>query len=338
VARDASFLNGLSNVSRDHWLIYPNQSPELKGFVRFEFTAPLAAECGVAASSQITDARFSAWAEFGNLNTLLLRRCLMPWNEPPTDWCFGCPGTLTRSHSQFSSVPWHQPGAAAQGGSGTAAGEYYPTGSFDSAATIDATVPVPALSQRIEFAGPNVAAAFRFWFDNPTKNFGYAIEAMGSTGPGMEFAAADRDGGRDGIVLTVSFTLPPTSAGVDCNQNGIADYCDIVAGTSLDVDQDGVPDECQAAIAEFVRADANSDGSFNIADPIRTLQFLFAGSGVSCLDAVDSNDDGNTNVADAVHMLSALFSAGPLPAPPFPACGADSTSDGLGCLSFAACP
>ncbi len=32
----------------------------------------------------------------------------------------------------------------------------------------------------------------------------------------------------------------------DCNNNGILDVCDIAAGTSLDVDGNGIPDECEA--------------------------------------------------------------------------------------------
>jgi hypothetical protein len=42
-----------------------------------------------------------------------------------------------------------------------------------------------------------------------------------------------------------------TAALVDCNQNGIDDALDLVSGTSLDADHDGVPDECQAAVAPY---------------------------------------------------------------------------------------
>jgi len=36
--------------------------------------------------------------------------------------------------------------------------------------------------------------------------------------------------------------------GTDCNQNGVLDSCDIADGTSQDLDQDGVPDECRLDI------------------------------------------------------------------------------------------
>lgn len=42
---------------------------------------------------------------------------------------------------------------------------------------------------------------------------------------------------------TITFT--EISATVDCNGNGLDDFADIAAGTSLDLDRNGIPDECQ---------------------------------------------------------------------------------------------
>jgi hypothetical protein len=55
----------------------------------------------------------------------------------------------------------------------------------------------------------------------------------------------------------------------DCNGNGIADHCDIAAGTSLDCDLNDVPDECQPdcngdGIPDVCEDDCNDNG---IADP-----------------------------------------------------------------------
>ncbi|MFN0058669.1 MAG: hypothetical protein ACKVX7_09465 [Planctomycetota bacterium] len=337
-AKDASFNPGLSNVSHDHWRLYPATNPETKGFLAFNFVSTLSTECGVASSSEILDARFSGLPEFGNTNTLQLRRCLMPWNEPPNDWCFGCSGALTRTHATYTTVPWHQNGAGALGGSGTSLSEYYPSGAFDVAAAVDASVVAGAVNERVEFASTAVTSAFRFWFDNPSKNFGYCVEVAGTTGPGIEFHAADRENGRNGFVLSMRFAVSPTGPGLDCNQNGTPDSCDISQGTSVDANLDGIPDECQSSAHDFVRGEANHDGSFNLADPIYVLGYLFGGDPLDCLDAADSNDDGSVDVADAIHLLAALFSSGPLPLPPFPVCGADPSVDGLGCISFSACP
>ncbi|MFN0058137.1 MAG: M12 family metallo-peptidase [Planctomycetota bacterium] len=82
----------------------------------------------------------------------------------------------------------------------------------------------------------------------------------------------------------------------------------------------------------FVRGDANDDGIVDIADPVTTLNYLFAMGPASCLDALDSNDDGQLNVADPIFSLSYLFSQGTPPPAPFPGEGADPTADTLGCL------
>jgi hypothetical protein len=49
---------------------------------------------------------------------------------------------------------------------------------------------------------------------------------------------------------------------VDCNLNGLSDSCDIAGGASLDVNGDGVPDECQCASAPatYCTAKTNSSG------------------------------------------------------------------------------
>ncbi|MFN0060098.1 MAG: hypothetical protein ACKVX7_16695 [Planctomycetota bacterium] len=91
---------------------------------------------------------------------------------------------------------------------------------------------------------------------------------------------------------------------------------------------------------QFRRGDANVDASFNIADAIFMLNFLFGGpvSPLSCDDANDANDDGALNIADAIAILNALFGGGGgLPAP-YASCGVDLTQDTLDCLSFAPCP
>lgn len=124
----------------------------------------------------------------------------------------------------------------------------------------------------------------------------------------------------------------------DCNTNGVIDSCDIGAGTSLDANLNGIPDECEAS--QLIRGDCNADGSFNVADAVSVLDFLFGstGGGVDCEDSCDVNDDGSINIADAVAALDGLFGGGNLPAAPHPTCGPDPTMDNLGCDQFSPCP
>jgi hypothetical protein len=49
------------------------------------------------------------------------------------------------------------------------------------------------------------------------------------------------------------------------------------------------------------------------------------------MDSADANDEGDVDLADAVYLLSYLFAHGPLPPPPFLACGEDPTDDSLDC-------
>ncbi len=74
---------------------------------------------------------------------------------------------------------------------------------------------------------------------------------------------------------------------------------------------------------EFVRGDANNDGSVNIADGIWMLAELFLG-GVSfdCREAKDANADGAFDTADPITVLNFRFLSGPSPSAPFPDCGA----------------
>ncbi|MBI4603354.1 MAG: hypothetical protein HY721_15490 [Planctomycetes bacterium] len=98
-----------------------------------------------------------------------------------------------------------------------------------------------------------------------------------------------------------------------------------------DSDGDGLGDACKVQGA-FVRGDATGDGAVDIADPIRTLSYLFLADRIACLAAADSNDDDQVDIADAVWTLGFLFQGGPPPPPPFPDPGFDEDTPGpLGC-------
>jgi hypothetical protein len=81
-----------------------------------------------------------------------------------------------------------------------------------------------------------------------------------------------------------------------------------------------------AAAAEFLRGDANSDGRYDISDPIATLGCLFSGTTCpACGDAGDANDDGRVDIADGIYGLNHLFAGAPAPRPPYPLPGFDPT-------------
>lgn len=87
----------------------------------------------------------------------------------------------------------------------------------------------------------------------------------------------------------------------------------------------------------FRRADSNADGSFDISDVIKTLDFLFHAGSVQCQQALDTNDDQSIDIADAVFALNALFGGGAIPEAPFESCGVDESPGALGCEIFPPC-
>lgn len=100
----------------------------------------------------------------------------------------------------------------------------------------------------------------------------------------------------------------------------------------------GSPGPASAQDQEFRRGDSNSDGVFDITDPVHTLSHLFLGGGaLRCRSAADSNDTGGVDIADAIYSLAYLFLGGPPPPAPFPDCGKDATPDALDCSEFTAC-
>jgi len=88
----------------------------------------------------------------------------------------------------------------------------------------------------------------------------------------------------------------------------------------------------------FRRGDANGDGKYDIGDPIRILNHLFASGPMECVDTADVNDDGQLDIGDGIRLLNYLFASGPAPEPPGIACGADPTDDPLDCVAYPSCP
>lgn len=94
-----------------------------------------------------------------------------------------------------------------------------------------------------------------------------------------------------------------------------------------------------ASAQDFERADANTDGAVNVADPIFMLSYLGSGSHLPCLDAADANDDGNVDIVDPVFVLYLIFTPGSVVLPaPAGVCGPDTSMDALDCVDYPGCP
>ena len=98
--------------------------------------------------------------------------------------------------------------------------------------------------------------------------------------PFLQYAGVSRatacalEAGPDGLYMTELYNdsgSNPIAAGArvlriyydpfaDCNQNGVDDVCDIATGASSDIDDSGVPDECECAGINYCTAKQNSLG------------------------------------------------------------------------------
>jgi hypothetical protein len=112
-----------------------------------------------------------------------------------------------------------------------------------------------------------------------------------------------------------------------------------------DLNGNGLLDRCGEA--QFFRGDFDGQGTLNITDALRSLNFLFSeGPGPRCADAADANNDGSINLSDPIFTLNYLYVGGPappLPGPPsYPevsgnTCGPDPEGGDLGCVFYDGC-
>jgi hypothetical protein len=144
-----------------------------------------------------------------------------------------------------------------------------------------------------------------------------AADLNGDGGPDLSTA----NGGPNNVSVLLNQTTPPFS---------------------LDVHQNGIPDECET---QFHRGDPNSDGTTNISDGLAIFDFLFlGGTAPRCRESADVNNNGSIDITDGVYLLNWLFLGGPEPAAPGPTtapCGLDpdppaSPAD-LGCEAYGHC-
>ncbi len=91
-----------------------------------------------------------------------------------------------------------------------------------------------------------------------------------------------------------------------------------------------IPGGCEADHG-FVRGDVNLDGDVNVGDAVSTLNFLFAGGSIGCLEAADVDGSSKIDLTDAVYELNYLFLGGLAPPAPFEECGRPEAALAVGC-------
>jgi hypothetical protein len=93
-------------------------------------------------------------------------------------------------------------------------------------------------------------------------------------------------------------------------------------------------------LAPFLqRGDPNADGVLDLTDAVSILLHLFGQrpAAVRCRQAADADGNGTANIADAIYLLRFLFQLGPPPPAPFPDCGPIQDPAGLDCAAYPPC-
>jgi glucose/arabinose dehydrogenase len=139
---------------------------------------------------------------------------------------------------------------------------------------------------------------------------GRSIDAISSFGEDAYGELYITDIG-DGEVYKI---VPDDTIGVDCNENGIHDYCDIASGFSADANQNLIPDECEGG---YICGDADASLAVDIDDVVYLIAYIFAaGPAPNPLASGDADCSGAIDIDDVVYLIAYIFASGPAPCDP----------------------
>ncbi len=128
-----------------------------------------------------------------------------------------------------------------------------------------------------------------------------------SLNPGLEGLLGD---GLIDLDASLAFVGSFNPLGSDCNGNMVDDEIDLFNGTMVDVDGDGLPDDC----IEYICGDLNGDGIVNVIDIINFINYKFKdGPEPYPVGAADVNNDNILNILDILALIQYKFEGGPPP-------------------------
>ena len=202
---------GLATWSHDSvWLSTASGGPGFTtAFLRFDWASTFRTVTGVTNPAHIIDARFILSPELGDSQRIELRRCLQRWSDPPAGGDFNSnpTGGPTWNSSAHGTRAWNLAGAARLGSNGASTNDYFRTN--DLAARVDATTShMDSITEPTVFSGALVTDAFRFWFANPTFDFGYALRLAGGSRQETKFARWESGFRENGPVLQITYLAP----------------------------------------------------------------------------------------------------------------------------------
>lgn len=185
------------------------------GFVRFDWASAFQAATAAqgTASTDILDARFALHPEWGDVQDVEALRVLKSWlDNGHGDWASNPNGAPTWSNAG-AGRPWGTANAMrrAAGVEGRVAGDY--NGANDTAFTPDVVATMQAINEPFWIGGPMITDAYRFWFDNPTLDYGHCIRIVPRGAPGSYYHEAKFENGNAVLrqhspVLEITYALP----------------------------------------------------------------------------------------------------------------------------------
>jgi hypothetical protein len=92
------------------------------------------------------------------------------------------------------------------GGNGAITNDYF--GANDLASRVDASVAMVSITEPTEFGGALVTEGFRFWFDNPAYDQGYALRLAAGSRQETKFNRWESGFRESGPVLKLTYLVP----------------------------------------------------------------------------------------------------------------------------------
>ncbi|MEW6160461.1 MAG: hypothetical protein AB1813_23765 [Verrucomicrobiota bacterium] len=208
---DAAMVGpGLSTWNHDSiWLFQTGSTPRVNtGFVRFGWQTLFKQVSGVTNAAQILEAVFELHPELGDAQAIEIRRVLKRWSDAATgaDFNQNATGAPTWRDASHPNTRWNQAGAGRLGSNGTNVSDY--NGVNDLAVRVDAIAEMKSIIEPAVFRGALVTDAFRFWFDNPSVDYGYALRLGLNSTAGAKFERWESGLKQHGPVLQITYLLP----------------------------------------------------------------------------------------------------------------------------------
>ena len=213
---DAATIPGLQTWSHGSLWLLPNGSNPNTGFVRFDWRDAFVAATGVSDSSQILSAGIHLDPMLGDAQTITARRVLQEWydhrgpdfDSTPFDPASGRGGPTWRQ-SESGVRNWNSNNARAMstGVDGSSPSHYF--GPQDLGDPADAVASPPGIHQLFELSTPGITDAYRFWFDNPSRDFGHALRVAGGSSHQLRFEALEAELGLHSPHLEITYQLTP---------------------------------------------------------------------------------------------------------------------------------